>query len=604
MRWHRGSALIGLILALVCAGQDVQAQTQPVDCRLQPARCVGSPSYVPPARPPSGEPGKKKWWQVTVEIARPARPPVVRPRPTATETPRRPKTAPPKPRVASISRPSPAPRPVGAVAATTRTPLRPSWQGLPELPVTALLPDDLLDIEGQYIVDFNLGGFTTAGLDLANIPIIDLAARLGLQGDQIRSVQRQFLRSAVVRATADQMAALSSNPLVATVHASTRLKAAGGRLPLSWGLDRLDSPSLPLDGRFDRETGNYSARIYLFDSGALPSTADFGKRIITRANFTRREADDLASCAGHGTEMASLIMGRTTGSAPKAELVDVVVLPCERDRTGDSGSLVEAVEWLLVTEQDTRDGRPIIANMSLIGKWSRKINDAVATLTENGVVVVVAAGNNAEDACRFSPASAKEAVTVAATGPDDETPGFSNFGPCVKVNAPGLRITAVTGDRRAPYAAANGTSGAAALVSGVLARSLKNRGVASAEKWLRDAALPSSLWRKTAETVGLAQVSSEWRKLCRTAKLADGNAHRLFRTPGGKPVGSLPTDALVRVDRVIPGWALVSTLSDRKGWAATVTAGSPAFLQPDADVICSEAMPKGLNGSQSDRPNK
>ncbi len=96
--------------------------------------------------------------------------------------------------------------------------------------------------------------------------------------------------------------------------------------------------------------------------------------------------------------------------------------------TGEASNLIEAAEWLLIREADHGDGKPVIVNMSLAGKWSRKINDAVGVMMAYGLAVVVAAGNNGEDACRFSPASANDAVTEAATGPQVETPGFSNFG--------------------------------------------------------------------------------------------------------------------------------------------------------------------------------
>lgn len=475
--------------------------------------------------------------------------------------------------------------PIKAVSAQKPT-QRPSWFGLSDISATTLLAEDLLDIDGQFIIDFNLAEFANAGIDLTTISTGDLATRLGLPAEQVRSVQRRFLNSAVVTATPQQAAALATNPLVAIVHANTKIKAAGESRRLSWGLDRLDSPSLPLDGRFDRDTGEYKARVYMFDSGSLPSRTEFGPRIIARANFTRRTAEDLASCVGHGTEMASLIMGRTTGSAPKAALVDLVILPCERDKTGESASLVEAAEWLLISESEKSDGQPVIANMSLIGKWSQKINNTVAALTANGVVVVVAAGNNAEDACRFSPASARDAITVAATGPSDETPHFSNFGQCVKVNAPGVKITALTGNARAPYAAINGTSGAAALVSGLLARSLNEKGVASAGKWLLNAALPPKLWRKAVADIGLAQINDGWRKLCRTTNLPDGAKIKLHRTPGGKPIGTLGPEILVSVDQVEKGWTLVKTSLGKSGWVASTQSGSETLLRADENVKC------------------
>jgi subtilisin family serine protease len=48
--------------------------------------------------------------------------------------------------------------------------------------------------------------------------------------------------------------------------------------------------------------------------------------------------------------------------------------------------------------------------------------------------IVAAAGNDAEDACNWSPGSALAVVTVGATNKTDDRAAFySNFGPCVKI---------------------------------------------------------------------------------------------------------------------------------------------------------------------------
>jgi aqualysin 1 len=462
---------------------------------------------------------------------------------------------------------------------------KPSWAGLQDVPPVQLVAEDMLDIPGQYIVDLNLAEFAKQGLDLKVISIADLAAKLQIDVSQIRSVQRRFLFSVVLKANAVQAQDLAKNPLVSRVYGDTKIKAAGSKLPLSWGLDRLDSPKLPLDNHFDRNFGDYQARIYLFDTGVDQFHAEFGSRVKFGQSFVAAQSDKTKKCREHGTEMASLIAGQTTGAAPRAEIVELVVLPCMREETGEASSLVEAAEWLLIREADFGDGKPALANMSLTGKWSRKINETVRVLTENQVAVVVAAGNNAQDACRFSPASAKDAITVAATGPRDETPGFSNFGTCVDINAPGRLLTALTEAKKDYYIAANGTSGATALVSGLLARSMRVKGPKAADQWLAKAAVPAKLWRKDQSNLFLAQANPELHSFCRSQKA--GLKLREKASNSSKVLVTLAADVLVHVEGVLQGWAKVTSPGGKTGW---IENQQDILLELDEAIPCKAAQ--------------
>ena len=66
---------------------------------------------------------------------------------------------------------------------------------------------------------------------------------------------------------------------------------------------------------------------------------------------------------------------------------------------------------------------------------------------ELGVQVVVAAGNDGEDACFSTPAAAAFAVTVGASDSADSVAFYSNYGACVDVVAPGTSIASAASDR-------------------------------------------------------------------------------------------------------------------------------------------------------------
>ena len=73
-------------------------------------------------------------------------------------------------------------------------------------------------------------------------------------------------------------------------------------------------------------------------------------------------------------------------------------------------------------------GRPAVVSMSLSGPFQRTVNDAVQTLHSEGVVVVVAAGNDFADACSRTPASSPYAITVGGSANGDGLYSFTSFG--------------------------------------------------------------------------------------------------------------------------------------------------------------------------------
>lgn len=79
--------------------------------------------------------------------------------------------------------------------------------------------------------------------------------------------------------------------------------------------------------------------------------------------------------------------------------------------------------------------------MSLGGSASGDLDDAVRSLTTDGVHVAVAAGNSNVDAKDTSPAREPSAVTVGASTIDDTRADFSSFGSVVDIFAPGVNVT-------------------------------------------------------------------------------------------------------------------------------------------------------------------
>ncbi len=107
------------------------------------------------------------------------------------------------------------------------------------------------------------------------------------------------------------------------------------------------------------------------------------------------------------------------------------------------------------------DGKKCVINMSIGSGYSPDFNEAVSSAVASGVVVVVAAGNSNADACSYSPASERSALSVGATNSSDMRANFSNYGDCVDVYAPGDDIVSASRTSVSAVITMRGTSMAA-----------------------------------------------------------------------------------------------------------------------------------------------
>ncbi len=236
---------------------------------------------------------------------------------------------------------------------------------------------------------------------------------------------------------------------------------------VAWSLDRLDQRRLPLDDTFaGGEGGGRGVDLYVLDSGVRATHGDFAGRVAAGANFSPDQAgSDTSDPNGHGTHVASLAVGSTYGSAKSATLVPVRVY--DESNSGPLTQALAGLEWTLARVR--RGSRRAVVNLSWGGPASRVLNAAVSRLVAAGAVVVAAAGNEVNDACLLSPASARDALTVGATTVSDDFAPFSNYGPCVDVLAPGAEIPGAGSGSDSGERTMSGTSMAAPLTAGVAA---------------------------------------------------------------------------------------------------------------------------------------
>ncbi|HYW08363.1 MAG TPA: S8 family peptidase [Longimicrobium sp.] len=228
-----------------------------------------------------------------------------------------------------------------------------------------------------------------------------------------------------------QLNALQHNPNVDYVEEDARVQATATQSGATWGLDRIDQNARPLSGTYTYNNTASNVRAYVIDTGIYASHSQFGGRA---SNVYDALGGNGTDCNGHGTHVAGTIGSATYGVAKGAMLRGVRVLNCQG--SGSSSGVLAGIDWVRVNHI-----KPAVANMSLGGGYSSAENTAVTNLANAGVFVAVAAGNENQNACNVSPASAPAVTTVAASTSTDARASYSNYGSCVDLYAPGSSIT-------------------------------------------------------------------------------------------------------------------------------------------------------------------
>lgn len=220
-------------------------------------------------------------------------------------------------------------------------------------------------------------------------------------------------------------------------------------LSMQWNMFQIHAP----EAWATKHTGIPSVRVAILDSGLDPDHIDQRGLIdwassvafVPSTNGPPTWADDNF----HGTHVGGIVTSNnigTAGVAPNVTLIAVKVLDAAGQ--GSFANIIAGIIW-------ATDVHAQVINMSIgadipkdphLGPLVAAFNRAINYAKSNGVVVVSAAGNDAEDlqhahAFISLPCEAGVQLCVSATGPGDIPASYTNYGTnAINVAAPGGEV--------------------------------------------------------------------------------------------------------------------------------------------------------------------
>ena len=246
------------------------------------------------------------------------------------------------------------------------------------------------------------------------------------------------------------------------------LPSAGNLGGNYWGLDNINAPEVWAgSGNFSGVTGE-GVTVAVIDTGVDLDHAEFQGRMTAGYDFVDNDtiADD---GNGHGTHVAGTIAGDDndgfgiSGVAPDALIMPIRVL----DNNGDgyTSDIIKGITWAVDNGAD-------VVNLSLGGGgYSQAMADAIEYASNQGTVVVMAAGNSGGNSPNYPAAHAVDhGIAVGAVDQNRNIANFSNLAGNTTldyVTAPGVSIYSSVPNGQ--YGTFSGTSMAAPHVAGVAA---------------------------------------------------------------------------------------------------------------------------------------
>lgn len=229
------------------------------------------------------------------------------------------------------------------------------------------------------------------------------------------------------------------------------------------------------------------ATVYLLDTGVVSGHQEFANATISNLH-NASGIEGFVDSDGHGTSVASLIVGEGVGVAKDATLKNVRIFDGVNG-TIAVGTVIDALDAVLEDHLANTPGKAKVVCMPFTVTKNQLIDAKISELQDNNLLMVAAAGNNGAEVDNYSPGGLDTITTVGSLDLTNfNSPSVSTFTnmplidyvdstatPVVKnavigakldVFAPGVNVSVADMANTSNYLSVTGTSASAGIVAG------------------------------------------------------------------------------------------------------------------------------------------
>ena len=206
----------------------------------------------------------------------------------------------------------------------------------------------------------------------------------GNYGGSIHKIFSSALNGFSIEMSPEDAEIMSSDKRVLYVEEDAEVSISTSQPNATWGLDRIDQRSVPLNTSYQYQQTGAGVNVYVIDTGIRASHADFGGRASV-AFDALTDGQNGFDCNGHGTHVAGLVGSSTYGVAKNSTIRAVRVLPCSGQ--GLISDMINGVDWVTANRVN-----PAVANISITASGtSNAMDSAITNSIASGITFVVAA---------------------------------------------------------------------------------------------------------------------------------------------------------------------------------------------------------------------